>query len=95
MFDTNFALAGDRLAPVGVKGSTPKPDGEIECVMCGDTFTETDLTGFREMGEAYHRDKRFFLCPDCWDAFRRMPLEEQARVAITDRWKEADTILRG
>lgn len=89
MFDAKVVLADDRLAPAGVKDSTPKPDGEIECAMCGDTFTEVDLAGFREMGEAVHREKHFFLCPDCWDTFRRMPLEEQARVAITNGWKEA------
>jgi len=59
MLDAKVVLAGDRLEPVGVKDSTPKPDGEIECVMCGDTFTEADLTGFREMGEAFHREKRW------------------------------------
>lgn len=89
MLDAKVVLAGDRLEPVGVKGSTPKLDGEIECVMCGDTFTEVDLAGFREMGEAFHREKRFFLCPDCWDTFQRMSTEEQARIAITNGWKEA------
>ncbi len=60
-----------------------KTGGEIECTMCGDTFTETDLAEFQDMGEAYHREKECFLCPDCWDAYQRMPLEEQARVALT------------
>lgn len=69
--------------------SPPQLVGEIECAMCGDTFTEADLAEFQEMGEEYHREKKCFLCPDCWDTFQRMPLEEQARVAITDGWKEA------
>lgn len=60
----------------------------VKCVMCGDTFTEADLAELREIGEAYHREKGCFLCPDCWDSFQRMPLEEQARVAITNGWKE-------
>ncbi len=89
MFDAKVVLAGDRPELAGVEGCTPQPDGEIECIMCGDTFTETDLEEFQEMGEAYHREKRFFLCPDCWDAFQRMPLEEQARVAISNGRKKA------
>ena len=89
MFDAKVVLAGDRLEPAGVEGSTPQSDGEIECTMCGDTFTESDLEEFQEMGEAYHREKECFMCPDCWDAFQRMPAEEQVHVAITNGWKEA------
>ncbi len=88
MFDAKVVLAGDRPELAGVEGSTPQPDGESECTMCGDTFTEADLEEFQEMGEAYHREKGCFLCPDCWDTFQRLPLEEQASVAITNGWKE-------
>ena len=62
----------------------------IECVMCGETFTETDLTELREMGEAYHREEGCFLCPDCWDSFRRMDPEEQMKMAIMNGWKEVN-----
>ncbi len=61
----------------------PKTGGEIECTMCGDTFTEADLAEFQEMGEVYYHEKECFLCPDCWDVFQRMPLEEQAHIALT------------
>ena len=67
----------------------PQPDGEVECVMCGETFTETDLTELREMGEVYHREKGCFLCPDCWDSFQRMDPEEQVKMALINGWKEA------
>lgn len=42
----------------------------------------TILTELLEMGEAYHREKGCFLCPDCWDSFRRMDPEEQVKLAL-------------
>jgi len=73
-----------------VNPELPEEDQTIECVMCGETFIETDLTELRKMGEAYHREEGCFLCPDCWDSFQRMDPEEQARMAITNGWKEVD-----
>lgn len=67
----------------------PEEEQTIECVMCGETFTEDDLTELREMGEAYHREEGCFLCPDCWDSFRRMDPEEQMKMAMVNGWKEA------
>lgn len=67
----------------------PEEEQTIECVMCGETFTEDDLTELLEMGEAYHREKGCFLCPDCWDSFRRMDPEEQVKMAMVNGWKEA------
>lgn len=66
----------------------PQPIGEVECVMCGDTFTETELAELREMGEAYHHEEGCFLCPDCWDSFQRMDPEEQLKMAMVNGWKE-------
>lgn len=60
----------------------------IECVMCGESFSEADLVDFREIGEAYHREEGCFLCPDCWDSFRRMDPEEQLKMAMVNGWKE-------
>ena len=39
------------------------------------------------MGEAYHLEDGCFLCPDCWDKYRRLPLEMQASAAIDNDWK--------
>lgn len=55
---------------------------EYTCKSCGDTFTADDLREFREMGEAYHREKGCFLCPDCWDSFQRLPLEDQMQLLM-------------
>lgn len=68
--------------------TSPQPDGEVECVMCSETFTEDDLEELRGMGEQYHREDGCFLCPDCWDSFRRMDPEEQVKMAIMNGWKE-------
>lgn len=59
----------------------------IVCSMCGEREELAALVELREMGEAYHHEKGCYLCPDCWDAFQRMPLEQQLRVAITNGWK--------
>lgn len=56
---------------------------KVRCARCGDIFTTADLNELREMGEAYYLEKGCFLCPDCWDAFQRMSLEEQAQAAIS------------
>ena len=55
---------------------------EYTCKSCGDTFTADDLREFREMGEAYNREKGCFLCPDCWDSFQRLPLEDQMQLLM-------------
>ena len=51
---------------------------DIVCRLCGDAFNESDLDEFRDLGEEYHYENGQFFCPDCWDAFSRMTLEEQA-----------------
>ena len=56
---------------------------KVRCARCGDIFTTADLNELREMGETYYLEKSCFLCPDCWDAFQRMSLEEQAQAAIS------------
>ena len=56
---------------------------KVRCARCGDIFTTADLNELREMGETYYLEKDCFLCPDCWDAFQRMSLEEQAQAAIS------------
>lgn len=47
------------------------------CFDCGERFTSEDLREFREWGEPYHKEKGCFLCPDCYDSFQRMTLEDQ------------------
>ena len=47
-----------------------------------------------EMGETYYLEKGCFLCPDCWDMFQQMHLEEQARAAILGIGKTESTTRR-
>ena len=51
---------------------------KYRCASCKEVFTEDDLAFFKEVGEAYHREKGLFLCPDCYDDFNRLTLEGQA-----------------
>ena len=67
---------------------------KVRCARCGDIFTTADLDELREMGEAYHLEKGYFLCPDCWDMFQQMHLEEQARAAILGIGKTESTTRR-
>ena len=59
----------------------------VTCTWCGEAFTSAELQELREMGEAYHLEEGCFICPDCWDAYRRLPLELQASVALINDWK--------
>lgn len=54
----------------------------VICAWCRESYTSADLEELREMGEAYHLEDGCFLCPDCWDKYRRLPLETQASAAI-------------
>ena len=67
---------------------------KVRCARCGDIFTTADLDELREMGEAYYLEKSYFLCPDCWDTFQQMSLEEQARAAILSIGKTESTTRR-
>lgn len=58
------------------------------CRRCGESYTAADLRELREMGESYHREKGYFLCPDCWDDFQQLSLERQAEILLSDDWGE-------
>ena len=60
----------------------------VTCAWCRESYTSLDLEELREMGEAYHLEDGCCLCPDCWDTYRRQPLEMQASAAIKNDWKE-------
>lgn len=67
---------------------------KVRCARCGDIFATAELNEFREMGETYYLEKGYFLCPDCWDMFQQMHLEEQARAAILGIGKTESTTRR-
>lgn len=48
----------------------------IKCDMCGAEFSEDEMEELEEFKEPYYRDENAFICPDCYDAFRRMTFEE-------------------
>lgn len=47
----------------------------MKCVKCGEVFTPDEIREWKECGDAYSRQP--FMCPDCYDRFQRMDLEEQ------------------
>lgn len=57
------------------------------CSKCGEEYSADDLAELRDMGEAY--SERPFMCPDCYDTFRRRDLEDQLESLIG---KEAVTL---
>lgn len=68
------------------RGRMKKPETISEqtvvCRMCGDRFTEADLRELRGFNEPCWRDGEMFICPDCWDDFERMDLDDQAKLLI-------------
>lgn len=54
----------------------------MKCLFCEDNFTEQDLTELKEMGEQYHLEPQGFVCPDCYDDLRSLPLEEQLKALL-------------
>ena len=53
-----------------------------ECLFCKDTYTEQDLEEVKAMGEKYHIEEQTFICADCYDDFKRLPLEEQVQALL-------------
>ncbi len=49
----------------------------MKCALCEEQFTDEDLEEMMEMGEVFHRESNYFICPDCYDDYRRMCLEDQ------------------
>ena len=48
-----------------------------KCMFCEEKFTGVELKELKEIGEKYARTKHGFICPDCYDNFGRLSLEEQ------------------
>lgn len=65
-----------------------------KCLFCEDTYTEQDLSELDELLEKYHWESEQFICPDCYDDLRRLPLEEQVKALLQgveyDWTKESD-----
>jgi hypothetical protein len=51
-------------------------------MFCEDTFTGEELIELEEIGELFFRAKTDFVCPDCYDDLRHLPLEEQLRALL-------------
>lgn len=86
-YQSGAACVADRIVddgPIKPDLLPKKENPGYVCRVCGERYTAADLKELREMGEAYHREKGCFFCPDCWDDFQRLPLERQAEILIND-----------
>lgn len=54
----------------------------LECSMCGEPFTADEIRELAEMGEAFQFCDGKFLCPDCFDTYSRLSLEDQLETAL-------------
>lgn len=54
----------------------------MKCLFCEGNYTEQDLRDLKELGETYHLEEKQFVCPDCYDDLRRLPLEEQLKALL-------------
>jgi len=52
----------------------------MKCLMCGEEYTRQDIKELREMGEQFHHDRNCFICPDCYDYYSHLSLEEQLKL---------------
>lgn len=55
---------------------------KVKCLMCHEDFSDDDLQEFAELGEKYHIESASFFCPDCWDSFQRLDLEDRMKILI-------------
>ncbi len=71
----------------GFEDVTPPTDAEaiIKCRICGDTFTPDDIEGMREIGDPFHYENGALICPDCYDRFSHLTLEDQLHT-LTEDW---------
>ena len=52
------------------------------CTKCGDKFSGEEISEWRSEHEAFSDHP--FICPDCYDRFQRMDLEDQFSVLMND-----------
>lgn len=52
-----------------------------ECRFCGESYSNEELQELKEMGEEFCRKP--FICPDCWDGFQRLDLEDQEKALFS------------
>lgn len=53
-----------------------------KCMFCEDSFSKKDIEELTEMGEKFWLTKDGFVCPDCYDDLRRLPLESQLEALL-------------
>ena len=54
----------------------------MKCALCEEQFANDDLEEMKEMGKAFYHESNYFICPDCYDDYRRMCLEDQLSIVM-------------
>ena len=62
----------------------PKEEDIIKCRICGDTFTPEDIDGMGEFGDPFYYESGVLICPDCYDSFSCLTLEDQMDTLTKD-----------
>ena len=52
----------------------------MKCSKCKGIYEDEDLRELKEMGESYSLHP--FICPDCYDRFNKLNLEDQFKEAM-------------
>lgn len=53
------------------------------CVRCKDRFSSEEISEWRTEHEPFSTSP--FMCPDCYDAFSRMDLEDQLTALLPEK----------
>lgn len=54
----------------------------MKCLMCNEEYSRQDISDLREMGEEFYRSCDCFICPDCYDHYSSLSLEEQTQLLL-------------
>lgn len=57
----------------------------MNCLFCKEDYTDDDIKEMRGMGEEFYHDRNCFICPDCYDEFKRHDPNEQLEILMHER----------
>lgn len=79
---STFQNWGETEAMGGHLECSVSGDVDIQCSMCGELYTADEVKEAAEIGEPFQFYDGKFLCPDCYDSYSRLSLEEQFETAL-------------
>ena len=58
----------------------------MNCLFCKAAYADDDIKEMREMGDEFSHDSHCFICPDCYDRFKRRDPGEQLEILMRERY---------